>query len=842
MSTSQPETPSSSLQGVPIAAGVFLVSAAILALQVLQTRVLSVMMWHHHSYMVVTMTLLGFAAAGSLATVWPGLLRGDVARRLAWCGVGFGVAILAGFLVLAQTADGAARLTAEGRYGSLSLFYAYLLVPYFFGGMVINLALSAARSVHKTYFVNLLGSALGAWVFIGTISILGAERLLVGCAAMGPLAALCFLKSAGPAVVTRRVSWASFLLLAGGAATANHWLPVPVASNKAQSDIFDVTPGAVLEHQAWSALCRLDFVRMPDEEREVGGVTEVIPGAINVYQDGDAITVMHSDESFAKLPELALNRLAYWPHQLRNQSEAQAGVEDPHRPEALAIGIGGGIDLRFALSQNARGVLGVEINPVTVDLMRTQFAEFNGGIYSREGVEVVVGEGRSYLRRLDQKFDVIELSGTDTYTAGNAGAYVLSESYLYTREALREYLEHLNPGGTLGMIRLAYDPPRENLRLFAIALEELRAMGVEKPSEHAVVVFKEAPHPETGELIRFSCCVFSLEPFAPETVAFYARGGYVITDGDVNWRLLYAPGHDTQQGAAGEQFTALASAIDAGGEQEFYDAYPYEIEPVSDDSPFFFNFHSWSDLWTEESEGAEGWHDLTGGPIGLRILWTLLQQTTLLTAVLVLAPLLFLKGKGSLRSQGALRQLTYFLGLGAGFMFLEISTIQRLSLFLGHPSYSLTVTLCCFLFFAGLGSLWARRYEARPACALRSIVMLLVVLVVVQAFALEWLTASFLHLPLVGRIGVAVLALAPLNFLMGMPFPIGLARLRSMEPQLVPWALGANGGASVIGSILCIVIAMESGFRTVSLLAAAIYALGALVVTTGSLAPAKSGE
>ena len=836
MDSPQENAPATQLEGAPVAAGVFLVSAAVLALQVLQTRLLSVMMWHHHSYMVVTMTLLGFAAAGSIATVWPGLLRGDVAKRLAWSGVGFGLAILLGYFVLTQTADQAARLTEEGRYASLSVFYAYLLVPYFFGGMVINLALSAAKSVHKTYFVNLLGSALGAWVFIGLIASLGAERLLVGCAAAGPLAALCFLRSAGPAPAARGVAWGSFALLGLGAVFANRWLPVPVASNKAQSDFLSVTPGAEVVHQAWSALCRLDFVQIPDIETENG----VIPGAINVYQDGDAITVMHSDGSFAHELPAELNTLAYVPHTNRTARERAAGAEDPYRPKALAIGIGGGIDLRYALSQDVESVLGVEINPVTVDLMRTRFAEFNDGIYGRDRVEVVVGEGRSYLRRLEDKFDVIELSGTDTYTAGNAGAYVLSESYLYTREALAEYLAHLNPGGTLGMIRLAYDPPRENLRLFAIALEELRAMGVEKPSDHAVVVFKEMPHPETGETIRFSCCIFSVDPFEQDVLDFYAEAdGLEI--GVLTYRLLYSPNRETQSGAGGEQFAELAAAIDAGEEQAFYDAYPFEIEPVSDDSPFFFNFHSWDDLWAED-EGAEGWHDLTGGPIGLRILGTLLLQTTLLTAVLVLAPLLLLKSSGGLRSKGSLRQLAYFLGLGAGFMFLEISTIQRLALFLGHPSYSLTVTLCCFLFFAGLGSLWARRFEAKPATSLRKVVLALVVLVVVQAFALEWIAAQFLHLSLAGRIGVAVLTLAPLNVLMGMPFPIGLARLKALEPRLVPWALGANGGASVIASILCIVIAMESGFRVVSLLAAATYALGMLVVTTGSLSPANSGE
>ena len=167
-----PERPRAA--ATPMALGLFLVSAAVLALQVLQTRMLSVMMWHHHSYFVVTMTLLGFGAAGSVATVMPRLLAGDPTRRLAWCGTLFAATTLAGYFVLSQTADRAAELTAAGSYTGLALFYSYLLVPYFFAGLVVTIALSTARDVHRLYFVNLVGSAVGAWAFIAVIAELGA--------------------------------------------------------------------------------------------------------------------------------------------------------------------------------------------------------------------------------------------------------------------------------------------------------------------------------------------------------------------------------------------------------------------------------------------------------------------------------------------------------------------------------------------------------------------------------------------------------------------------------------------------------------------------------------------
>ena len=818
--------------------GLFLISAAVLALQVLLTRILSVQMWHHHSYMVVTMTLLGFAVAGSIVTVKPKLLEGDTRGRLAWCGVLFAVSAIVGYLILDSTAEHASDLTNEGHFFTLGLFYSYLLIPYVFSGLVVVIVLSVAKEVHKLYMVNLVGSALGAWIFIMAVAPLGAERLLVACAATGPLAALAFLRSnpgetASNLAKPRMAALGTLMACIALFFVAPSFLQVGVASNKAEPDHIAMVPGAEPLETRWSSLCRLSMVKMP-------------AGMIDIYQDGDAITVMHSDESWKSVPPVALNTVGYLPHQKAGPS----GQEDRRSEmDVLAIGIGGGIDLRYALDQGVNSILGIEINPETVQIVGTDFAEFNNDIYHREGVEVRVGEGRSTLRRLDRKFDHIQLSGTDTYTAGNSGAYVLSESYLYTDEALGEYFDHLTPTGTLSFIRLAYQPPREMLRLIGIGLEELRSRGITEPSKHAIVISHEAQHPKDPELVvRFSACVFSMEPFTDAVLDYYALA-------DANWEdhySIYLAGRDQWDNTGipektAEQLTIaraayndLGTAIESGTETAFYSAYQdgqWDISPVGDDSPFFFNFHHWSALFSDAPEEAE-WLEHTGGPIGLKILATLLIQTSVLVALMVVLPLLLLRREG-LKAPNAGRHLIYFLGLGAGFMFLEISTIQRLVLFLGHPTYSLTVTLCSFLLFAGLGSLFAGRFTGSEASALRKIVPLLGVVILALAVILEVALDGALSLPLPARVVIVMVLLAPMNFLMGMPFPLGLARLKRLEPRLVPWALGVNGGASVVASILCIVIAMESGFRAVSLISVAIYVLGMWVFTSGPLAPSQ---
>lgn len=817
--------------------GLFLISVAALALQVLQTRVLAVQMWHHHSYMVVTMTLLGFAAAGSLATVWTRPWRRDPGRSLALLGCMFAITTLVGDRLLSLTADRAAELTAEGQYLVLSLFYSFLVVPYLVAGLIVAVALSAAAKVSRLYFFNLAGSAIGAWLFIGAIGPLGGERLLVACAALGPIAGLAFLRR--PAEGGQRANWPGGVCLVTlavctvGFLAAPRLFPVGVASNKAMHDVLTQEAGAELLEQHWTPLCRLDVVKRADVPGG-GRLGKDLVSPVNIYQDGDAITVMHSDDSWASYRDsqpLGLNQLVYAPHQVAAELAAARGEEVPVGPRSLVIGVGGGIDLRYGLDEGASSILGIELNAGTVDLVGNRFRDLNDDIYHREGVEVRVGEGRSTLRRLDETFDVIELSGTDTYTAGTAGAYVLSESYLYTEEAMGDYFERLSPDrGTLGVIRLAYDPPRESLRLFAIALTQLRdRFGVEQPSRHAAVILEEVDHERENLVVRFTGSVFSRQPLSPETIARYQLAGSYDT-----WSVHYLPGVTS----ADSPFAQLAQAIDEGTEEQFYANYPFEVAPVADDSPFFFHFHGWSDLF--QFGGADEWEELTGGPIGLEILATLLAQTSLLVILLVLAPLLLLKGGGE-RPKGILRHLIYFLALGAGFMFLEISTMQRLVLYLGAPTYSLTVTLFCFLLFAGLGSLFAGRFEDNPTASLKRILPILCVAIALLIIFQQPLLDATLELGLTSRILIVAATLAPVNFLMGMPFPLGLARLRSEAPRFVPWALGANGGASVVASILCVVVAMEAGFSAVGLLALATYALGGAASLIGVRSESVAG-
>jgi hypothetical protein len=286
------------------------------------------------------------------------------------------------------------------------------------------------------------------------------------------------------------------------------------------------------------------------------------------------------------------------------------------------------------------------------------------------------------------------------------------------------------------------------------------------------------------------------------------------------------------------EFTALAAAYDQGTEQAFFDSYPVDIRPVTDDSPFYYNFHHLFGTWEQErSLFAERFN--YNFPVAPALLFKLLVQATVLVLILVLLPLFIIK-RGGLKAENAGRHFIYFLGLGVAFMFLEISTIQRLALFLGHPTYSITVVLFSFLFFAGLGSYFSGRLSSKAVSGMRWVLILLTGVILLFTLVLTPLLDTLLHLPLGVRIAAAIAILAPMNFLMGMPFPLGLGRLKKRSPELVPWALAANGGASVIGSILCVMLAMEIGFMAVAVLSAAIYFVAMLAATTGALGTSGS--
>jgi spermidine synthase len=482
---------------------------------------------------------------------------------------------------------------------------------------------------------------------------------------------------------------------------------------------------------------------------------------------------------------------------------------------ALVIGPGGGRDLASALVFGARQVDAVEINPIIADdVMRERFREYSGGVYTNPRVKIIVDDGRSYVRRTSERYDLIQASLVDTWAATAAGAYTLTENTLYTVDAFTDYLDHLTPDGVLTITRWVFD----GLRLVSLAQDACARRGWRADERLLIVRF--------GKVATF---ILKRSPFTAaevdRTVDAAQRLGFEV---------IYAPGREALWRNAHEDVIDGTSTIDyarlitAPDRDDFFRRYKSDVRPTTDDRPFFFH----TTKLTNQLDVAFGRTMLFGN--GLSALLTLLGVSLTLTVGFLIVPLL-VADRGCVHPRGWLAWLLYFSSLGAGFMLFEVCVLQRFVLLLGHPVYSLTVTLFSLLLGTGIGAAWSRTFDEstlprRVPLALMAIATLGLVVMLAATPLVMW--AIPFTRP--ARIAIAVAVLVPIGVVLGVPMPSGLRLLAGRAPDLVPWAWGMNGALSVVGATLAIFIAMNWGFSVTLLAAAATYlaGLGAFVRAT----------
>ena len=425
----------------------------------------------------------------------------------------------------------------------------------------------------------------------------------------------------------------------------------------------------------------------------------------------------------------------------------------------------------------------------------------------------VVGEGaRSYLHRTDERFDVIQVSLADSFRPVLAGAYGVSENYLYTVEAFESYYSRLAPGGFLSVTRWAQTPPSEGVRVVSVAVEALERLVVE-PADHVAVIRSL----QTITLIVKRSPLDSADIDAVRGFADSLQYDLVyhpgISDSDLN-RFSVHPTpvyHD-----------AVAAILDAGARDALYAGYSHDISPVSDDRPFYFHLFRWSQ--TPEILGSLGRTFQPFGGAGFLIVLGSLVVAVAAAGAFILIPLLFRRdvssgGDPRAGAVGRLWPFVYFAGLGLGFLWVEIPLLQRFILYLDQPTYAFATVLFGVLVWSGVGSLASDRLRVPMSAAVSAVAGLSVL----YALGLPALFDATLGLPFPGRLALSVALLAPLGTAMGVPFPRAIQRLGEQAPALVPWAWAVNGSTSVVSAILATVLALSFGFTWVILGGAAAY-------------------
>ena len=756
---------------------VSLTTLATLLLELSLTRIFSVVFYYHFAFLAISIALFGLGVGGVLSYLLPA--RGSVFCRLGVVSlVNTSLVLVALLFVLTR---GAEMGTIE-----LALIYFVTALPFLGAGIILSLVIAETiERIDRIYFFDLAGAAGGCLALVLLLNTFGGPNTVIAAAVLFAAAAAIWFNLAG--VRLGRISSVFiglllFMVVIGN--TKYRFLEVRYAKGqKLHQEIFT----------KWNSISRIGMAHDPESGGEM------------IYIDADASTGVANfnfDHLTPKQTEYLLHQGPAIPYNLRPGAKT------------LVIGPGGGWDVSRALASGSHDVTGVEINPIIgKTIMRDRFPQLSQNLYLRPDVHINIEDGRSFVRRSPEKYQVIQATLVDTWASTAAGAFALSENNLYTTDAFRDYLSHLTDDGLLVFTRWGFDPPCESLRLVSLAMSALNDLGEHDPARHVLA----GRFGTRADLIGWGTqdtVIISRKPLPNADIA-RAREAFAAA----HMQSIYMPGD-----APVNEFGKLLLAKDP---LEFERNYRFDITPVDDNRPFFFYTVQPRDVaaYLLNSKRAADAKVNTAVP---RLFSALIVSAIAVLVILLLPP--FVLGTRLPRERSVQSFLLYFLAIGAGYILIEVALIQKFVLFLGHPTYALTVVIFSMLVSSGLGSFLSRRVVANENRRLVAVLGGAAVLVALLAASLQPVLSSGVGLPLLVKIVATVAMIAPAGFMMGIPFPTGLRLLEQRHAPSVRWAWSLNAAASVLGSVGALVLALYFGILVTMLAGAALYVAALLMV------------
>jgi spermidine synthase len=771
-------------------AGLALTSFAALLLELALTRLFSVVLFYHFAFLAISIALLGLGAGGVFAYLLKRRLARVATRTLALRLCMANAALIVAVLEIVLHVPVALNVSGKN-FLHLTVLYLAAAVPFFLTGLLFSVVFARETTrIPRLYGADLCGGALACLAVVPLLNWLG-----------GPNAILV----SGIALTVAAMVWAESRLSRRNAGLLGLALVALTAANYSGRLIDVVYAKGMFRDPAWVEFARWNALSRVEVDRQGQAKAIVI--------DADASTyIMNAD--------LTKWQGTDWEKNLMAAPPALANVLRPHGDFAI-IGPGGGVDVLRAVANGSTSVTGIEINPIiATTIMRDRYADYSQHLYDRPDVHIQVTDGRSFLRASPEHFDVVQMTLVDTWASTAAGAFALSENNLYTEEAFREYFDHLKPDGMIAITRWEFRKPREALRVVAVAMAALHRLGIANPARNFIVTSQ-------GSLDEDGIPVVVLAkktPFTSEEEDAVAAHCERYSELDP----LYLPTHPDQN-----PFSELIASNDP---HAFAQRYAYNVSPVNDNAPFFF--------FTLKAGQILGDASLRHGidwkvNLGVLILFLVLVISVAAVLAFLILPLL-LRGAGQVRQSPV--PLIYFIAVGLGYILVEIAFIQRFVLFLGHPTYALTVVIFLLMISSGAGSLFSRRWLARSQMGWIPLVLVLAILAL-YVFFLPGRLAAWVGLDFSYRLLVSAILLIPLGFLMGMPFPTGLRALASspapefpaetgLAENAVEWAWAMNAAASVLGSVSAMVIAIQFGLTVTLACGAFAYVLALFAMPT----------
>ena len=773
-------------------------------LEILLTRIFSVTLWYHLAFVAVSIAMFGMTLGAVVVYVVPSWFTPDRLRAaLAGGAALFGITSVWSIQTHLGMAIDPAQLTDPLR--DLSMAYGIISIPFVFSGIAVSLALTRfPLQLSQLYAADLAGAAVGCGALIVLIETLGGPPVVLVVAGASALAAVLF-AIGSPVLASRgRIIAAAVVTVAVFGWTIDRAVAGPQGLKVRHAKGVTLTQPL---HEKWNSYSRIEVSRLREEPPFGWGLSQTFKptyalGQLHVNIDASAETVMTAfDGDLGSVGHLRYDVTNIGHYLTKNGS-------------VFVIGAGGGRDVLSALVFGQRQVTAVEMNRAIIEAVNDRFGDVTGHLDRRPGVRFVNDEARSYLARSPERFDLIQISLIDTWAATAAGAFVLSENTLYTADAWELFWSRLTDNGTLSVSRwYSRRDPGELYKVTALATDALTRVGVTDPRRHLMIV---ATRPGPGEDDGASTVATLLVRKSPFIDADTATIGGLVSQ--MGFEFVLNPSATTDP--------TLNELADPARVEAAIDRIGTHLIPPTDDRPFFFKMDS-------------------------ILLNGLLRFVVILSLAFVIVPIalrsIVWRSSSGVRvglTPGDVLPSLAFAAIGIAFMLIEIALMQRLTLLLGHPTFSLSVALAGILIASGAGAFSTRHITEATAFTegTRRFGGLLVALAVV-GLAAPPAIAFFQGSSTPIRVAVALVLVVIPGFFMGMPFPMAMKLAETQRPGLAAWLWGINGAASICASVLAVMISSSRGISVAWWTGVAAYVVAAaLVLADARGLPAATSE
>ena len=744
-------------------AGIFLIALSGLVLEVSITRIFSAAIWYHFAFVAVSVALVGLGASGLVVQHRVKKLKGKWAENLtiysAW-----GIAIFIPITLFVMHA-----LASQVIY--LPLFMILFSVPFFLVGIIISAAFNAFASVAgRLYAADLIGASAGALLVVLFLVLTGGEgaTLIVGLiAAIGGTIFSRIAKNTKKTVVSLLFVAFALSLIFLNHATQIFAIPTDPTAQKDLPIYLREHPGSKIVKTEWNSFSRIDVV-----EGGAGGEGLVA----KVFIDGGAGTNIISWDGKTESRQELSTWMQYLPFKM---------MQDP---KVLVIGSGGGRDVVASLVSGSKDVTSVEINPIIYETVKS-YGDRAGNVYSHEYVRSYVDEGRSFITRSSEKYDIVYIPFVDTWASVSSGGLSVSENFLYTMQGFQQYYDHLTDTGKIVTVRWLIDAPRF-ISTYAKLLEQ-NGIPQDQLDRHLIMVTSDSYTQDPS----VTMVIFSKSPFTDEEIRFFSQ-----SFSQYGYKPILVPGQIMR-----EPYSALLNGqinLD-----QFYNMFKTKVYPVTDDNPYFLSFEK----------------PLPG------VVEVLLYASVGIVAIFLLVPFAWMKRRreeevGTKKSEiGIATMIPYFAALGMGFILIELALLQKLILLMGNPTMTFALLLFTLLISSGAGSLLSARIAKNNMKNLVFIIGGIAGLGILYFLFLPPIIYSTIAEPIEAKAAVSIAILAPIGFLMGMPLPTGMRLLKVHRPDYIPWMWAVNGAFSVLGAVLAIALGIMYGSSLAMILGILIY-------------------